>query len=219
MNNSIALGLYYKVIPIIANNVLNSFIYLASQSPRRQELLKQIGVRFELLLAQEGENTESIELPLAHEKARAYVERVTLAKSSVALKRWQKSGLSWAPILCADTTVSLPNHPDGEILGKPTDAQDAARILRMLSGKTHEVLTGVAVTPTPNESPLFLMQISEVEFAPLSDEQIQTYIDSGEPFGKAGAYGIQGGAAPLFPKSAVVIAVSWVFLYTKLLNS
>ncbi len=89
----------------------------------------------------------------------------------------------------------------------------------MLSGKTHEVLTGVAVTPTPNESPLFLMQISEVEFAPLSDEQIQTYIDSGEPFGKAGAYGIQGGAAPLFPKSAVVIAVSWVFLYTKLLNS
>lgn len=181
------------------SNVLSSFIYLASQSPRRQELLKQIGVRFEMLLPQNDEDTESVEIPLPHEKARTYVERVTLAKSEIALKRWQKSGLAWAPILCADTTVSLPNHPSGEILGKPEDATDAARILKMLSGNTHEVLTGVAVTCAPDEKPLFLLQISEVQFASLSDEQILSYINSGEPFGKAGAYGIQGRASQFIP--------------------
>lgn len=169
-----------------------SFIYLASQSPRRQELLKQIGVRFEMLLPLSDEDSESIEAPLSGEKARIYVERVTLAKSAAALMRWQKSGLPWAPILCADTTVSLPNSPDGEILGKPTDAADARRILTMLSGKTHEVLSSVAVTVKPDEKPIQLVQVSEVQFAQLTTEQINTYIASGEPFGKAGAYGIQG---------------------------
>jgi septum formation protein len=178
---------------------LFSFIYLASQSPRRQELLKQIGVRFEMLLPQAGEDTESIEIPLSHEKARAYVERVTLAKSEIALERWQKSGLAWAPILCADTTVSLPGDTEGEILGKPTDAVDAARILKMLSSKTHEVLTGVAVAVNPNEPPIFLLQVSEVQFAQLSEGQINAYIASGEPFGKAGAYGIQGSASAFIP--------------------
>ena len=172
----------------------NTFIYLASQSPRRQELLKQIGVRFELLLPQIGEDTESIEIPLLNEKSRAYVERVTLAKSTVALERWKKSGLPWAPILCADTTVSLPGNPDGEILGKPVDALDAARILRMLSGKSHEVLTALTLTINPNETPISLLQISQVQFTDLSKEQIDAYIASGEPFGKAGAYGIQGRA-------------------------
>jgi len=174
---------------------LSSFIYLASQSPRRQELLKQIGVRFELLLPQADEDAESIEIPLPLENARAYVERVTLAKCEAAYARLQKSGLPWAPILSADTTVSLPHQIDGEILGKPTDAADAARILQMLSGKTHEVLTGVAVLAKPDELPLFLLQVSEVRFAQLSQEQIQAYIASKEPFGKAGAYGIQGRAA------------------------
>ena len=178
---------------------MNSFVYLASQSPRRQELLKQIGVRFEMLLPGAGEDTESIEIPLAHEKARAYVERVTLAKSTVALERWNNSGLAWAPILCADTTVSLPNHPAGEILGKPMDAADAARILKMLSGKTHEVLTGIALTIKPKEAPVFLLQVSEVAFSELSEEQIKTYIASGEPFGKAGAYGIQGAGSAFIP--------------------
>ena len=92
---------------------MSPFIYLASQSPRRQELLKQIGVQFEMLLPAPGEDSESIEIPLPQEKARAYVERVTLAKSAVAVLRWQKSNLPWAPILCVDTTVSLPNSPDG----------------------------------------------------------------------------------------------------------
>ena len=118
---------------------MSDFIYLASQSPRRQELLKQIGVRYEMLLPALGEDAESIEIPLPQEKARDYVKRVTLAKASLALARWRKSGLPWAPILCADTTVSLPNSQNGEILGKPIDADDARRILEILSGKTHEV--------------------------------------------------------------------------------
>jgi septum formation protein len=178
---------------------VHSFIYLASQSPRRQELLKQIGVRFEMLVPSPGEDTESIEAPLPHEKARAYVERVTLAKSDAALARWQASGLVWAPILCADTTVSLPNSGEGEILGKPISPADAARILNLLSGKVHEVLTAVAITVNPNEKPLCLVQVSKVQFTKLSEDQIATYIASAEPFGKAGAYGIQGLGGAFIP--------------------
>ena len=178
---------------------MHSFIYLASQSPRRQELLKQMGVQFELLLAKPGEDTELIELPLANEKARDYVKRVTLAKSILALERWKQSGKPWAPILCADTTVSLPNSVDAEILGKPQDTADAARILRMLSGKVHEVLTAICIITDPESSPLCQTQISQVQFAQLSQEQINYYIASGEPFGKAGAYGIQGLGASFIP--------------------
>jgi len=178
---------------------LYSFIYLASQSPRRQELLKQMGVRFEMLAPSFGEDSENMETPLPNEKARDYVERVTLAKSAAALVRWQKSGLPWAPILCADTTVSLPNHGEGEILGKPIDATDAARILNILSGKVHEVLTALAVTIDPSKKPLCLVQVSRVHFAQLSPEQIAAYIASGEPFGKAGAYGIQGLGGAFIP--------------------
>ena len=178
---------------------MHTFIYLASQSPRRQELLKQIGTRFELLLPEPGEDTESIETPLPQENARVYVERVTLAKSTVALERWKQKNLPWAPILCADTTVSLPDSIEGQILGKPSNAADAAHILQMLSGKTHQVLSAVALTIEPNEKPHCLVQISEVQFAQLSSDQIQTYIESGEPFGKAGAYGIQGCGSAFIP--------------------
>jgi len=176
-----------------------SFIYLASQSPRRQELLKQMGVRYEMLAPSPSEDSESIETPLLHEKARSYVERVALAKSTAALARWQKSGLTWAPILCADNTVSLPNDNDGEILGKPIAASDAARILNMLSGKTHEVLTAIALTIDPSKKPLCLVQVSKVHFAKLAPKQITAYIASGEPFGKAGAYGIQGLGGTFIP--------------------
>lgn len=196
------LGPFSKATPTIVSKLIHpvhSFIYLASQSPRRQELLKQINIRFEMLLPSPDEDSEGIETPLPGEKARTYVERVTLAKSAAALVRWQKSGLPWAPILCADTTVSLPNHPDGEILGKPTDAVDAARILGILSGKVHEVLSSVAVVVTPDEKPIQLVQISEVQFASLTPEQIAAYIASGEPFGKAGAYGIQGLGGAFIP--------------------
>ncbi len=176
-----------------------SYIYLASQSPRRQELLKQIGVQFEMLIAAPGEDTETLEIPLPNEKAHDYVQRVTFAKSAIALARWQNSGKPWAPILCADTTVSLPGSPDGEILGKPSDAADAARILEMLSGKVHEVLTAVVLMMDPETNPLCLVQVSEVEFAHLSKEQITSYIASGEPIGKAGAYGIQGLGGAFIP--------------------
>jgi septum formation protein len=158
-----------------------------------------MGISFEMLLPSPDEDSESIEIPLPQEKARPYVERVTLAKSAAALSRWKKSGLPWAPILCADTTVSLPNHPFGEILGKPVDAADAARILAMLSGKVHEVLSSAAITVNPDEKPIQLVQVSKVQFAVLSIEQIDTYIASGEPFGKAGAYGIQGLGGAFIP--------------------
>lgn len=168
------------------------FIYLASQSPRRQELLKQIGVKYEMLTPEPGEDAESIEASHPNEKARDYVARVTLAKSEAALERHIERALPWAPILCADTTVSLPGHLGGEILGKPFDAVDAERILKLLSGKTHQVLTAVALRISPTSEPVSIVQTSEVTFTKLSEDQIAKYIASGEPFGKAGAYGIQG---------------------------
>ena len=176
------------------------FIYLASQSPRRQELLSQIGVRFQLLLPGPDEDAESLELVLENESAADYTQRVTIAKSSAALKRWHqrcKAGieLAWAPILCADTTVNLPGSPDHEILGKPRDEEDAVRILQILSGQTHWVYTAVAITPEPTSTPVCALQKSRLRFTTLSSEQIKSYVSSGEAFGKAGAYGIQGMAA------------------------
>jgi septum formation protein len=171
---------------------MHSFLYLASQSPRRQELLTQLGVRFELLLPSNDENAEAIETPLPNENARDYVERVTLAKCAAAEQRWAKRNLPWAPILCADTTVSLPNSDTAQILGKPADAFEAARILRLLSGQTHEVLTAIALLPEQSVKPISLVQVSQVEFMELSDPLIKAYIASQEPYGKAGAYGIQG---------------------------
>ena len=168
------------------------YIYLASQSPRRQELLKQIGVKYEMLAPEPDEDTESIEASHPNEKARDYVARVTLAKSVIALNRHIERALPWAPILCADTTVSLPGHIGGEILGKPFDAVDADRILKLLSGKTHQVLTAIALRISPDTEPVSVVQISEVAFTQLSEDQITKYIASGEAFGKAGAYGIQG---------------------------
>lgn len=168
------------------------YIYLASQSPRRQELLKQIGVKYEMLAPEPDEDTESIEASHPNEKARDYVARVTLAKSVIALNRHIERALPWAPILCADTTVSLPGHIGGEILGKPFDAVDADRILKLLSGKTHQVLTAIALRISPDTEPVSVVQISEVAFTQLSEDQITKYIASGEAFGKAGSYGIQG---------------------------
>ena len=120
---------------------MHSFIYLASQSPRRQELLQQIGVTFELLLADATEDAESLEAHVAGEPALNYVQRVTLAKVTAALQRLQKRHLAWAPILCADTTVAIVIDGKEMILGKPEDEADAKRILKLLSGKTHQVHT------------------------------------------------------------------------------
>ena len=176
------------------------FIYLASQSPRRQELLKQIGVRFELLLPSHYENAEALELPMANEKAIDYVQRVTLLKSMAALHRWQLLHQSnpkfvWAPIICADTTVSLPGSPATEILGKPTDATHSTEMLNMLNGKIHHVYSAVAITRDEKTPPHCVVQKSQVQFKELSPHQIHAYVDTGEALGKAGAYGIQGMAA------------------------
>ena len=173
-------------------------IYLASQSPRRQELLMQIGVKFELLLANPSEDAESLEIQLPNEPALIYVKRVTLAKLAAAKQRLHVRGLDSAPILCADTTVAL-TLDDGKsikeiILGKPTDHQDAKRILQLLSGKTHQVHTAIAVLGSPqvnDEQPKLLVSSSQVTFKSLTDEEINAYILTNEPMGKAGAYGIQ----------------------------
>jgi septum formation protein len=178
---------------------MHSFIYLASQSPRRQELLTQIGVRFELLLADPSEDAESLEIQLPDEPALAYVKRVTLAKLTAAKQRLHTRGLPFAPILCADTTVALMAE-DGKstkeiILGKPTDHPDVKRILQLLSGKTHQVHTAVAVMRNPHmndDEPRLLVSSSQVTFKSLTDEEINAYISTNEPMGKAGAYGIQG---------------------------
>ncbi len=182
---------------------MHSLIYLASQSPRRQELLTQIGVKFELLLADPSEDAESLEIQLPDEPALVYVKRVTLAKLTAAKQRLLTKQLAQelpsAPILCADTTVAL-TLDDGKsikeiILGKPTDHQDAKRILQLLSGKTHQVHTAVAVLSNPeinDDQPKLLVSSSEVTFKSLSDAEIDAYISTNEPMGKAGAYGIQG---------------------------
>ncbi len=178
---------------------MHSLIYLASQSPRRQELLTQMGVKFELLLADPSEDAESLEIQLSDEQALVYVKRVTLAKLAAAKQRLHAKGLDSAPILCADTTVAL-TLDDGKsikeiILGKPTDHQDAKRILQLLSGKTHQVHTAVALLGNPHmndEQPKLLVSSSQVTFKSLTDEEINAYILTNEPMGKAGAYGIQG---------------------------
>jgi septum formation protein len=179
---------------------MHSLIYLASQSPRRQELLTQMGVKFELLLADPSEDAESLEIQLPDEPALVYVKRVTLAKLAAAKQRLHakrlKQGLPTAPILCADTTVALMLEDGKEIiLGKPADQQDAKRILQLLSGKTHQVHTAVAVLSNPeinDDQPKLLVSSSQVTFKSLSDAEIDTYVSTNEPMGKAGAYGIQG---------------------------
>jgi septum formation protein len=175
-------------------------IYLASQSPRRQELLTQMGVKFELLLADPSEDAESLEIQLPDEPALVYVKRVTLAKLTAAKQRLLTKQLAQelpsAPILCADTTVALMLEDGKEIiLGKPADQQDAKRILQLLSGKTHQVHTAVALLGNPHmndDQPKLLVSSSQVTFKSLTDEEINAYILTNEPMGKAGAYGIQG---------------------------
>ena len=165
------------------------FVYLASQSPRRSQLLDQIGVRHVLLLADKGEDAESLEAERRGELPAAYVERVVRSKLAAARRRMAARGLPYAPILAADTTVAI----GARILGKPKDAADAHAMLSSLSGRTHRVLTALAVTS--GRRTLFALSDSRVHFGPLTAAEIDAYIRSREPFGKAGAYAIQGRAA------------------------
>ncbi len=173
----------------------SKFVYLASQSPRRRQLLEQLGIRYELLLADDTEDAEALERVLPNEAPRAYVQRVTLLKLEAALARMKRRGLPFAPVLCSDTTVALGKT----ILGKPDDAKHAAQILGALSGQTHRVLTSVAMGTLSKSGKLLKteqgLSVSNVRFAPLTRAQIQTYVASGEPMGKAGAYAVQGRAA------------------------
>ncbi|HEU4622072.1 MAG TPA: Maf family protein [Burkholderiaceae bacterium] len=167
-------------------------IYLASQSPRRQELLRQIDIEFDVLLpttADEAHALEALEARRGKESPRRYVERVTRLKLDAALKRMRERKLPTRPVLTADTTVALGTM----IYGKPEDASDAERMLRELSGTTHRVLTAVAVGSLRRV--VCAVSVSEVRFAPLTIRQIRDYIATREPFGKAGAYAIQGRAA------------------------
>jgi len=167
-------------------------IYLASRSPRRRELLAQIGVKFELLLFREGprQDADTDEGAQPGEQPDDYVKRVAMAKARAAWQRiLMRRGLRRMPVLAADTTVALA----GEILAKPADRADAERMLRLLSGTRHRVLTAVAIGVEQR----FEVAVSEslVTFGTLDEARIQAYAQSGEPHDKAGGYAIQGRAA------------------------
>jgi len=170
---------------------LDRSIYLASRSPRRRELLAQIGVRFHLLLFRDKPETdpELDEAPLAGETPTAYVERVARAKAQAGWNRLEQRNLPRAAVLSADTTVALGER----ILGKPADRREASEMLAALSGSRHQVLTAVAVK---HESQFeCVLSVSDVEFKPLSADEIRQYVATGECDDKAGAYAIQGRAA------------------------
>jgi len=165
------------------------FIYLASQSPRRRQLLEQIGVRHELLLPDAEEDAEALEVVHPGEAPAAYVKRVTALKLEAAVSRLKRRGLPVAPVLCSDTTVALGRT----IYGKPGDGADARRMLEELAGRTHRVLTAVAVQH--GKKRLDALSDSRVSFCPLTPARIRAYVATGEPMGKAGAYAVQGRAA------------------------
>ena len=166
-----------------------NFVYLASQSPRRRQLLEQLGVQYELLLADASEDAEALELVLKNEAPAAYVKRVTALKLDAAVARLVRRKLPPAPVLCSDTTVAMGRT----IYGKPENVQDAERMLSELAGRTHRVLTAIAVQQGAQR--FQAVSTSRVSFEPMTAEKINAYVATGEPMGKAGAYGIQGRVA------------------------
>ena len=169
-------------------------VYLASRSPRRRELLRQIGVDFEVMSLREGRerDTDVDETPFPGERPLDYVLRIAVTKADVAWQRLTERrvpGLALLPVLAADTTVTL----DGAILGKPADRSEARRMLRALAGREHRVLTAVAVRM--GERLETGISDSRVRMADLAQTDIDAYVESDDPLDKAGAYGIQGQAA------------------------
>jgi septum formation protein len=166
-------------------------IYLASKSPRRRELLRQIGVDFELLLLRSDgpRGADVTETVNPGEAALDYVARVANEKAAFAWDLVRRRHLTPRPVLAADTTVTI----DGAILGKPADRAEAVAMLQRLSGRTHQVLTAIAVHHTGMAE--HRTQVSQVRFGTLSAASIAAYCATMEPFDKAGGYGIQGSAA------------------------
>jgi len=173
-------------------------IYLASRSPRRRDLLKQMGVPFELFLLREDmrRGADVDETPLPDESPGVYVLRMAGAKVNMAVRQIAYRGLPQKPVLAADTTVVF----DERIIGKPENAEQAARILRALSGREHQVLTAVALAL--REKVETQISVSSVWFHELSDAEIRRYVETGEPLGKAGAYAIQGRAGAFVTRIA-----------------
>lgn len=169
-------------------NIRHRRIYLCSQSPRRRELLKQIGVNYEMLLLRSDprRNVSVDETPKEDEIPVEYVQRICLAKAVAGWDALLYRNLPPLPVLAADTTVTI----DDKIIGKPRDNADAAEILRALSGRQHQVLTAVAVCF--EERTEMRLSTTNVTFAQLDEERIHRYLLSNEAHDKAGAYGIQG---------------------------
>jgi len=166
-------------------------VYLASRSPRRQELLRQIGVAFDELRLRTapGRHRDVIEEALDGEPAMHYVERIARAKASMGWKRMTERMLAPRPVLGADTEVVL----DDVIFGKPADVDAARTMLAKLSGRQHEVVTAVALRW--NDDVEVAVSVTQVTLRKLSAGEIERYIETGEPFDKAGGYAIQGRAA------------------------
>lgn len=158
-------------------------VYLASASPRRRQLLHQLGIRHRVIRPDIDETARQDESP------QDFVLRMALEKARAGFARVRAEGLALAPVLAADTCIVL----DGEIIGKARDRADGIRILQRLAGRSHQVLTGVALVD--GDVVQQVMSCSVVVFGPLSVEEIEAYWDSGEPVDKAGAYAIQGKAA------------------------
>lgn len=171
-------------------------LYLASQSPRRRALLDQLEIDHVVLAADEGEDVEALEQRLGNESPRAYVRRVTRLKAEAALQRIARQGLPPAPVLVGDTTVAV----DQTILGKPADADEARQMLQFLSGRSHRVLTAIAVAFGDRIEEA--LSESRVRFRRLSADEIEAYLATAEPYGKAGAYAIQGRAAAFVARIA-----------------
>ncbi|MFK5892470.1 MAG: Maf family protein [Pseudomonadota bacterium] len=164
-----------------------SFIYLASKSPRRQELLKQIAIPFKLL------EQDTDEQPLTNEKAQAFVNRLANDKALNSYQILHKKQLELAPVLGSDTIVVIENNGNEKILGKPANKNNAMEMLRLLSGQTHQVLTAICLTD--GKKTVSSISSSTVSFKKLSTIEMNNYWQTGEPVDKAGAYAIQGKAA------------------------
>ncbi len=170
---------------------LEKHIYLASRSARRRDILKQMGVSFEMLLLREGAGREADfdESVLAGEDPAKYASRIARLKAEAGWARLEQRRLLRYPVLAADTAVAIGE----DILGKPTDREDAVAMLKRLSGTTHYVHSAVAVKY--NDRLEEALSTTEVRMRVLEDDEIRRYVATGEPFDKAGAYGIQGRAS------------------------